>query len=138
MMTRRYSSFFLVCLAVVIGFARCSSYGWNVPRNWAKSEQLQSVSDSSPHGTVNVTRTNRNLFLLINESAVFRADPASLNGTFQLAPGHYVAQAIQSGQTTSSSVIKKEFDVSRDAVVTITAVAKRGWVYWGDEYEFQK
>ncbi len=106
----------LTCLGICILFSGCAA-------TFGGKGQLMSVPESEPHGTLTVSRENKdfpglplyeNIFVTIDGKDVFTAKE-SKSATFRLSPGNHLVEYIYfvkgGGARASSGVIKRVVEV---------------------------
>jgi hypothetical protein len=102
-------------LAVLAGTltAGCSRYFWNAPKSWALKGQLESVPETSPHGTLLLERNNDNIYILVDGKAAFKTVRGRA-ATFRLPAGPHEVQARYTATEGNSAVVSGVLKTSVD------------------------
>jgi hypothetical protein len=93
-----------LALIAILLTAGCSGYFWTAPKSWALKGQLQSVPESSPHGTLVLERNSKSIFILVDGKAAFRSVEGN-SATFRLSPGRHEVIARYTATEGNNAVV---------------------------------
>src|SRR5262249_2288554 len=94
----------------------CNRYMWTAPNDWITKQQLESLPETEPHGTIFVFRNDISIFAKIDEEALFRTREFydKYVVSFRLMPGEHELVYEYSGGGFTSRRVNLKIPIEKD------------------------